>query len=102
MFGLSRRAIVMQVVLPGALPSALVGLRYAIGIARLSLVVGEQVNADGGIGYMIMDAREFLRADIIVVGLMVYALLGTLSDQAVRWIERRALAWRPAVVAGQR
>ena len=93
-FGLSRRAVILQVVLPGALPSALVGLRYAIGIAWLSLVVGEQINADAGIGYMIMDAREFLRTDIIVVGLAVYALLGTASDQAMRWIERRALAWR--------
>jgi sulfonate transport system permease protein len=99
--GLSRRAIILQVVLPGALPSALVGLRYAIGIAWLSLVVGEQINADSGIGFMVMDAREFLRTDIIVVGLMVYALLGTASDQAVRWIERRALAWRPAVVGSR-
>jgi sulfonate transport system permease protein len=99
--GLSRRAIILQVVLPGALPSALVGLRYAIGIAWLSLVVGEQINADSGIGYMIMDAREFLRTDIIVVGLLVYALLGTFSDQLVRWIEQRALVWRPALVGSR-
>jgi sulfonate transport system permease protein len=99
--GLSRRTIILQVVLPGALPSALVGLRYAIGIAWLSLVVGEQINADSGIGYMIMDAREFLRTDIIVVGLLVYALLGTFSDQLVRWIEQRALVWRPALVGSR-
>jgi sulfonate transport system permease protein len=83
------------------LPSALVGLRYAVGVAWLSLVVGEQINADSGIGYMMMDAREFLRTDIIMVGLLVYALLGLAADQIVRAIERRALAWRPAFVSAQ-
>jgi sulfonate transport system permease protein len=93
--GLSRREMIRQVILPGALPSALVGLRYAVGVGWLSLVVGEQINADSGIGYMMMDARQFLRTDIIMVGLLVYALLGLGTDQLVRWIERRALAWRP-------
>jgi sulfonate transport system permease protein len=89
------------VVLPAALPHFLVGLRYAIGIAWLSLVVGEQINADSGIGYLMMDARDFLRTDIIMVGLAVYALLGLLSDQAVRALERVTLAWRPAAKVGK-
>jgi sulfonate transport system permease protein len=97
-FGLGRAAVIRHVVLPGALPSALTGLRYAIGVAWLSLVVGEQINADAGIGYMMMDAREFLRTDIIMVGLAVYALLGLGADQLVRGIERVALAWRPSVL----
>jgi sulfonate transport system permease protein len=59
------------------------------------LVVGEQINANSGIGYLMMDARDFLRTDIIMVGLAVYALLGLASDQAVRALERRTLAWRP-------
>jgi sulfonate transport system permease protein len=96
--GLDRRGLVRHVILPGALPSALVGLRYALGIAWLSLVVAEQVNADAGIGYMISDARDFLRTDIIVVGLLVYALLGLLADALVRALERRALAWRPSLL----
>ncbi len=62
--------------LPGALPSFLVGLRYALGISWLSLVVAEQINAASGIGYLIMSARDFLRTDIILVGLIVYGLLG--------------------------
>ena len=66
-----------------------------MGVAWLSLVVGEQINADSGIGYMMMDARDFLRTDIILVGLLTYALLGLLGDQGVRLLERRALAWRP-------
>ena len=97
-FGLGRWGTIRHVVLPGALPSGLVGLRYAIGIGWLSLVVAEQINADSGIGYLISDAREFLRTDVIVVGLAVYAILGLLTDGLVRLAERRLLAWRPTLV----
>ncbi len=101
-FGLDRRATIRHVILPGALPAALVGLRQSLAIAWLSLVVAEQINADRGIGHMIMDARDFLRIDIIVVGLLVYALLGLATDALVRLAERRALRWRPSIVAGAR
>ncbi len=97
-FGLDRGGLVRHVILPGALPSALVGLRYSLGVAWLSLVVAVQVIADAGIGYMISDARDFLRTDVIVVGLLVYALLGLLADGLVRALERRALAWRPTLL----
>ena len=100
--GLSRLALIRHVILPGALPSFLVGLRYAVGIGWLSLVVGEQINADSGIGYMMMNAREFLRTDIIMVGLVVYAVLGLLADQLVRAIERSALVWRPVLGGARR
>jgi sulfonate transport system permease protein len=99
--GLSRAGLIRHVILPAALPNFLTGLRYAIGIAWLSLVVGEQINAESGIGYLMMDARDFLRTDIIMVGLSVYALLGLASDQAVRALERSALAWRPAARLGR-
>jgi len=94
-FGLGRWETIREVILPGSLAPALVGVRYALGAAWLSLVVGEQINADRGIGYMIMDARDFLRTDIIVVGLLLYAILGLGTDAIVRQIESRALAWRP-------
>lgn len=97
-FGLGRAETIREVVLPGALAPALVGLRYALGAAWLSLVVGEQINADRGIGYLIMDARDFLRTDIIVVGLLLYAMLGLATDGLVRLIEARALAWRPKIL----
>lgn len=83
---------------PGRLAPSLVGLRYALGAAWLSLVVGEQINADRGIGYLIMDARDFLRTDVIVVGLSVYALLGLGTDAIVRLVEQRALEWRPSIL----
>jgi len=94
--GLSRRQTIFQVILPGALPDFLLGLRFAVGISWLMLVVAEQINANSGIGHMMMDAQDFLRTDIILVGLFVYAALGLISDQIVRTIEARTLVWRPS------
>jgi sulfonate transport system permease protein len=97
-FGLNRWQTIRHVILPGALAPALVGLRYSLGAAWLSLVVSEQINADRGIGYLIMDARDFLRTDIIIVGLLIYAILGLTTDAIVRIVERHALAWRPTIL----
>ncbi|WP_436759668.1 ABC transporter permease [Streptosporangium sp. V21-05] len=91
---LSRTETVTQIVLPGALAQTLVGLRQSLGVAWLALIVAEQINADAGLGYMINNAREFLRTDVVVVGLIVYAILGLLTDAVVRLLERRALSWR--------
>ena len=85
---------IRHVVIPGALPQTLVGLRQSLGIAWLSLIVAETVAADSGLGYMINHARDFMQTDVIVVGLAVYALLGLTTDAVVRYLERRALAWR--------
>ncbi|HEY2356711.1 MAG TPA: ABC transporter permease subunit, partial [Phenylobacterium sp.] len=92
--GLSRWAFIRQVVLPGALPGFLLGLRFAVMAAWLALVVVEQLNATSGIGYMINLARTYAQSDVIVVGLVVYALLGLSSDLAVRTLEARTLTWR--------
>lgn len=93
---LNRAELILHVILPGALPGALVGLRYSLGIAWLILVISEQINATAGIGYLMTNAREFLRTDIIVVGLVVYSLLGLLTDALVRLVEQRVLVWRGA------
>jgi len=97
--GLSRAAQVWHVILPGALPSLLVGLRYSLSVSVLVLVVAEQINASAGLGYLINNARDFMRTDIILVCLMIYAGLGLAADGLVRAIERRALVWRPEIVA---
>ncbi|KFI28370.1 ABC transporter permease [Haematobacter massiliensis] len=94
--GLSRLGLVRHVVLPGALPGALVGLRYSLGLSWLALVFGEQINATAGIGYLMANAREFFQTDVIVVCLVVYALLGLAVDFIVRTLERIFLAWRPS------
>ncbi|MEU7478679.1 ABC transporter permease [Lentzea sp. NPDC042327] len=92
--GYTRFERVVHVVLPSAVPQTLVGLRISLGTAWLSLIVGEQVNADAGLGHLINNAREFLRTDVVVVGLVVYALLGLSTDALVRLLERRVLRWR--------
>ncbi|PGH44474.1 sulfonate transport system permease protein [Micromonospora sediminicola] len=92
--GLGPAARLRHVVLPGALPALFLGLRLAIGAAWLSLVVGEQVNAQTGVGFLMMEAREFSQTDVVVLGLLIYALLGLASDLALRYAERRTLTWR--------
>lgn len=95
-YGLSGRALYWRVILPGALPSILVGLRYALGIMWLTLIVAETISASSGLGYMTMNAREFLQTDVVLLGILAYALLGKLADMATRWLERKALSWHPA------
>jgi sulfonate transport system permease protein len=94
--GLGRWGQVRHIILPGALPGALVGLRYALGSAWLALVFGEQINATNGIGYLMNNAEEFFQTDIIVVCLVTYAVLGLLCDLIVRVLSRFLLAWRPS------
>ncbi len=95
---LSRRERLLNVVLPGALPQVLVGVRQSLGTAWLSLVVAEQLNANAGLGFMINQAETFLRNDVIFVALLVYTILGLLTDWVVRALERRALVWRTDMV----
>ncbi|CAM3222100.1 ABC transporter permease [Nocardioides dubius] len=79
---------------PAVLPGFLVGLRQSLGSALIALVVAEQVNAGAGLGYLINNARDILRTDIIVVALLCYAILGLLTDAVVRSLERWAVRWR--------
>jgi sulfonate transport system permease protein len=97
-FGLRGWDLIIHVILPGALPSFLLGLRFALAGSWLILVVAEQINASAGLGYLINNARDFSRTDTIVVCLIVYALLGLSADAIVRALERRALAWRPSFI----
>jgi sulfonate transport system permease protein len=92
--GLRKGEIVRHIVLPGALPSALTGLQLSVVASLLALVVGEQINATSGLGFMITQAQQFLNNSVIMVALIVYAILGLLLDGAVRLLRRRALAWR--------
>ncbi|GAA1114974.1 ABC transporter permease [Nocardiopsis composta] len=92
--GLNRLQLIRRVVLPGALPGFFVGLRFATAISWLVLVVSEQINATSGIGFLMTQARSFAQTDVIVVGLVVYGLLGLASDLLVRFIERKVLSWR--------
>src|SRR5689334_1072585 len=95
-YGLGPAALFLRVILPGALPSVFVGLRYGLGIMWLTLIVAETISASSGIGYMTMNAREFLQTDVVLLGIIIYAVLGKLADSATRLLERWCLAWHPA------
>ncbi|HEY6832463.1 MAG TPA: aliphatic sulfonate ABC transporter permease SsuC [Pseudolabrys sp.] len=95
-YGMTPAALFWRVYLPGALPSIFVGLRYALGIMWLTLIVAETIAASSGIGYMAMQAREFLLVDVVVLSILIYALLGKLADSAARLLERLCLSWHPA------
>ena len=94
-YGLTRWQLYTQVVLPGALSSILVGLRFALGLMWVILIVAETISAQAGIGYLTMNAREFLQTDVVLVGILLYALLGKLADVFARALERWWLRWHP-------
>ena len=75
------------------------GVRFSLGIMWLTLIVAETISASAGIGYMTMNAREFLQTDVVLLGIIIYALLGKAADLMTRAVERRALAWHPAYQA---
>ncbi len=94
--GLGKYALFREVIFPGALPSILVGLRYGLGIMWLTLIVAETIAGNAGIGFMTMNAREFMQTDVVLLGIVLYALLGKLIDVGARSVEGRALAWHPS------
>lgn len=95
-YGMMPVTLFRRVILPGALPAIFAGLRYALGIMWLTLIVAETISAQSGLGYMAMQAREFLQIDIVVLSILIYALLGKLADSLARFLERRCLQWHPA------
>ncbi|MDR1854181.1 MAG: aliphatic sulfonate ABC transporter permease SsuC [Azoarcus sp.] len=98
-YGLKGGELFREVVLPGALPNILVGVRYALGFTWLTLIVAETISATSGIGYMAMSAREFLQTDVVVLAILMYAALGKFADLAARALERRWLRWNTAFLA---
>ncbi|WP_445114537.1 aliphatic sulfonate ABC transporter permease SsuC [Acinetobacter sp. WZC-1] len=95
-YGLSRWQLYRDIILPGAMPSILVGLRFSLGLVWVLLIVAETISAQSGIGYMTMNAREFLQTDIVLVGILLYALLGKLADVFARLLEQYLLRWHTA------
>jgi sulfonate transport system permease protein len=95
-YGMTNWMLFRKIIFPGALPSILVGLRFALGIMWLTLIVAETIAAQSGIGYMAMQAREFLQVDLVVFSILIYALLGKLADSFARFLEKRCLAWHPS------
>lgn len=97
--GVGRWSFLRHVAFPAALPGMFLGLRFAVNYSWLALVVVEQVNSTSGIGYMIELARTYGQTEVIIVGLVLYAILGLASDGAVRVLQRKALPWRRILTA---
>jgi sulfonate transport system permease protein len=93
-YGIRNKDLYLNVIFPGALPSIMIGFKQSLGRMWVILIVAEQVAAKSGIGYMVTNAREFMLMDIIVLGLIIYAILGSLSDIITTWLEHRLLKWR--------
>ncbi|MDR2165878.1 MAG: ABC transporter permease subunit [Zoogloeaceae bacterium] len=93
--GLTAWGRIAKIILPGAMPSILTGVRYALATACMALVIAETIATDKGIGFLVMDAREFLQTDVIILTLVIYAILGVLGDSLARWLEGRLLSWHP-------
>ena len=99
-YGLGGWQLYWQIILPGALSSILVGLRFSLGLMWVILIVAETISAQSGIGYLTMNAREFLQTDVVLVGILLYAVLGKLADVLARGLERYWLRWHPGYQAG--
>jgi sulfonate transport system permease protein len=95
-YGLSAWGLFWRIILPGALSSILVGVRFSLGIMWLTLIVAETIAADSGIGYMAMNAREFMQTDVVVLSILIYALFGKLADVIARSLENYWLQWNPS------
>ncbi|HEY0327982.1 MAG TPA: ABC transporter permease subunit [Rhodopseudomonas sp.] len=95
-YGMSNGELFRRVIFPSALPSIFVGVRFALGIMWLTLIVAETIAASSGLGYMAMQAREFMLLDVVVLSILIYALLGKVADSTARLLERLTLSWHPA------
>lgn len=95
-YGLKGFSLFKHIIFPGALQSILVGFRHSLGIMWLILIAAETLASDTGIGYMAMTARELLQMDVVVLSIIIYAILGKLSDFVANVIERIVLRWNPA------
>lgn len=93
--GLNWFGLVKRIILPGAMPSILTGVRYALAVAWLALVVAETLATTKGIGFLAMDAREFLQTNVIVLTILIYAFIGVMADGIARLLEQRLLQWHP-------
>ncbi|MDR2127857.1 MAG: ABC transporter permease subunit [Burkholderiaceae bacterium] len=99
--GLGHRDLIRRIILPGAMPSILTGVRYALAVSWLALVIAETLATTKGIGFLAMDAREFLQTNVIVLTILIYAAIGVLADSIARWLEQRLLTWHPNYDKGE-
>lgn len=99
-YQLSGPEMLRRVIIPAALPAVFTGVRYGLGVAWLALVVAELMGATRGLGFMLVEGREFVRIDVIVGGIILFSLVGKFVDTLVRVLEHRFLRWRDTYSGG--
>ena len=90
----TRWQLITKLIVPAALPNIFLGIRLSIGVAWLGLVVAEMMGSSSGVGFLMNDARSFSLTSVVFVGIIVFAVVGKLSDSFVKWIESRFLRWQ--------
>jgi sulfonate transport system permease protein len=99
-YQLSGPEMLRRVIIPAALPAVFTGVRYGLGVAWLALVVAELMGATRGLGFMLVEGREFVRIDVIVGGIILFSVVGKVVDTFVRLLEARFLRWRDTYAGG--
>jgi sulfonate transport system permease protein len=94
-FGFSRWQQLVRIIWPSALPSTITGLRIGLGTSWMCLVAAELMGAAAGLGYLIMDARQFSRPDVVIVGMATVGIVGKVTDSIVKRVELRLFQWAP-------
>ncbi|MEJ8847461.1 ABC transporter permease subunit [Variovorax rhizosphaerae] len=92
--GASYMQVIRHVILPSAMPDILIGMRIAIGFGWTTLVAAEMVAANMGLGQMVLNASNFLRTDIVIMGIIVIGVVAYLFDLLMRWVERKVVPWK--------
>ncbi len=95
--GASRAQVVRHVILPGAMPEILVGLRIGMGVGWTTLVAAEMVAADAGLGKMVYNASNFLRTDVVILGIVAIGFVAYIFEMLMRWLERALVPWKGRV-----
>lgn len=95
--GASYWQVIRHVILPGALPDILVGLRIGVGVGWTTLVAAEMVAADAGLGKMVFNASNFLRTDVVILGILIIGVVAFSFEMMMRWFEKHAAPWKGRV-----
>ena len=94
----SKSRFILEVVIPGAFPSIMTGLRVGLMVAWMCVVAAELIAASGGVGYLIMDARQLSQSDVVLVGMITIGIIGKLMDSIISWIEKKVITWKPVFI----
>lgn len=92
--GANQKKIFFKIVLPACLPEVFTGIRTAVGVSYTTLVSAEMIAATSGIGWMVLDASNFLKSNVIVVGILIMGFTGILIDIVLRFLDKKIVYWK--------